>query len=249
MPLVSDSATPTFSGKSSAEYRGKSNGPVVIIAMLVFGMVISAEGLAMLRVGDSAGYGIGIFGSLFLVFAVFIAVRAFLERGLRISVYADGYLDERGGRTTAVRWGDVRVVVVDNANVRGAPPTQAYKVELNNGKRFTYSTLVKDVGKLGETLQNEVARVQLPAALQALEAGSRLTFGKLAVSRQGLHNGSETLAWATVDRISVSPQGEWMLAIWKKAPGGGSKWTSQKLRDIPNHTILLKLAERFARGR
>jgi len=76
-----------------------------------------------------------------------------------------------------------------------------------------------------EQLGNEIVKgssiALFPRYWQALQSGQRLTFGPLALDKQGLYSGNKSLQWSEIKAIKIQ-QG----VISVKKEGGWFNWAS-----------------------
>jgi hypothetical protein len=83
-----------------------------------------------------------------------------------------------------------------------------------------------------------VTEAQLPSALEALQAGRTLEFGKFKVNAQQLTAGSNSVAWSQVQDLKTE---RGLLSVKKEG-----RWTSfsvSAIREIPNFFVFRALAD------
>jgi hypothetical protein len=92
----------------------------------------------------------------------------------------------------------------------------------------------------GPAIQSELTRVQLPAALAALDAGKDGRFGDLVVNREGITSGNKSIRWAEIEDVKIS-QG----IVFLKKSGKWTSWSRTAVKNIPNFFLFLSIADRM----
>src|SRR5690606_26520162 len=97
------------------------------------------------------------------------------------------------------------------------------------------------VERLGELIRDETMARMYPRYAAAYNAGQTINFGNLSISKQGISNDKETIAWDQVkginlDRgvINIQKEGKWFT--WKSATVGGT----------PNVFVFLSMVDQIA---
>src|SRR5262249_43133910 len=91
---------------------------------------------------------------------------------------------------------------------------------------------------LGETIQAEVTRVQLPPARSRFKRGEPVSFGSLTIDAKGLSHEKSTLMWSEIKAIKLE---KGIFRIQKK--GGWFTWTTEPVDQIPNVMVFLALVD------
>jgi hypothetical protein len=211
--------------------------PLLFLGGLVF---ILGPVLAMGRVRGGAGLvKLIILGCVMLPAAVFLAMRAYRNWGLRVLVYPEGLVRLHRDRAHTVFWEEVETVwrkkYTSNLD-KTLKGSLVYTVRRADGEELSFDDYLPDVERLGKLIRRETLKHQLPRALGEYEAGATLPFGKLAVNRAGVSNGTEFVPWGLVnevkvdeDRIAISKKGRWLT------------WESVAVSDVPNPHVLQAL--------
>lgn len=175
------------------------------------------------------------------ILAIAWAVNALRYCNISVYLFTGGFVHVKGSVVDPVRWEQVKAVRQKITNVRGRL-TSTYTLQRGDGKTFQYSSPLQNVEKLGEFVQQEVTRVQLPQALAAFNAGQALNFGKVNVDRQGINNGKEMIPWSQMNGLSI--QQDHLVAS-----NGGRllQWRSVKAGDVINLGVLLGLVDVITR--
>jgi hypothetical protein len=102
-------------------------------------------------------------------------------------------------------------------------------VRLEPAPRATTPVTIEQLGRLLET---GVTRVQLPKAIDCINAGQAVTFGPLTVSPAGIAAGAQSLPWSQIEEvrtrreiISVKKSGKWLA------------WKTAQVSQIPNYFV------------
>jgi hypothetical protein len=159
---------------------------------------------------------------------------------LRAVVFEEGLAYTQNNVTELVRWDDVTAFWYDVTHVqqsgRTASTSHVYTVERNDGKKLIFKDTLGNIVKLGETIRDETTRRLLPRAVQALQAGETISFGKIAISKEGISQGKDTVPWDQIENIRLN---RGIVAItWKDKR---LKWSSIRVRETPNVFVLLAI--------
>lgn len=156
-------------------------------------------------------------------------------RNLRVYTFTNGLVRAKGGQADVVRWDHVEAVW-QNILRMYATTNHTYTVRRGDGATFKFSSVLRNIAHLGQTVQQEVTRVLLPRAIAAYNAGNALLFGTLSVSVQGISHGRETLVWNQVQGVEVK---RGYVAV-KKA-GKSRAWVRLRVSTIPNFFVFMGL--------
>jgi hypothetical protein len=171
--------------------------------------------------------------------SVFLSLRAWRSRGLRVLVYPEGLVTVRRGRVKALFWDEV--VVVWRKKTTGAwgwmlNGSLVYTLAKPNGEEVHFDDTLPNLTRLGELVQTETLKVMLPRAREVLRRGEALDFQKVRLSSKGLHNGAETLRWPEVKKIEFGGN---QFAVIKKDKW--MNWLTALVAEIPNVHLLQAL--------
>ena len=98
------------------------------------------------------------------------------------------------------------------------------------------------VEDLGSAIQNAATRALYPRYAEALNSGQRVTFGPLALDKQGLYAGQKSLTWGEIKAVKLA-QG--VLSVKKE--GGWFNWTTATVPQIPNFFVFYDLLGRLTK--
>lgn len=118
--------------------------------------------------------------------------------------------------------------------------THVYTVRAQDGTRIVLDDKLDKVEELGNAIQDSVSRVLYPRYAAALNNGQRLTFGPLAIDRQGIYAGNKSLMWNEIKAIKIA-QGN----ISVKKEGGWFNWASATVPQIPNFFVFYSLIKQM----
>jgi hypothetical protein len=189
-----------------------------------------------------------LFGLMFLLIGVVIIVKAFLNRNLRVHVYAHGLVFLKRDSNDVIRWDQIAFVwhkVRKTTTTTGTtnPSTgytttttstttyHTYTLQRVDGAKFVFDRTFSRLRDLGKTIEQESARYLLPQAITAYNAGHPILFGKMSVSFSGVSDGRKTLSWNELKSIKVD-ENNGAIAIRKQ--GKWLNWSNISLSETPN---------------
>lgn len=218
---------------------------------LVTGALCGVIGFVILAVVGGSGH----FGPPFMVLFFGAATASFVysfsqfcQPDHRLSLWfcqfdrGFAYLDA-AEPVRVFRWSDITVLRnITDRYVNGAyqNTTYHYTVYGQDGKPYQlYEVGRRDswIGRVGEIIEKEVTRAQLPRAAVAIEGGRRLSFGDLDIDARGVTGKQGTLFWNQVEQVRVH-QGY----VTVKKAGKWLGWSNQPVSRIPNVFVFLALA-------
>ncbi len=235
-------------GTPTAEYEVKRTfgNRFVGVPPILIGIFLLVVGIGFVILGvlqPSSMRWVGfIMGPLLILIGLLTSIGWYTKRNLRIYVCTDGLVQVNGNDIRAIRWDEIesvhRRVTKHYTNGIYMRTSYLYTVRGSNGTRFMFNDMLENIEKLGNTLEYEVTRRQLPKAIAAYNAGIPLNFGKLTISQQGVSNGKETLLWSQVQGIqankgviSIKKEGKWL------------NWSTVRASMVPNIFVFLALVD------
>jgi len=212
------------------------------LGLIVSGMII-AIGVAMVFGGGAtAASGEGD-AAIFLIMGLIYGVPGALwfisilrKRGLRVLVFPEGLAYTRRSRTEIIRWDEVAAVWQGITRVQYTFTVRSCKVQLDDGRKYTFNNALRNVTELIATIQQEVTPRILARASDAYDAGETIPFGKLGVSKAGISRGKQTLPWDQVKRVTVD---KGVITVRKQ--GSLLKWASVPVAEMPNFFVFASL--------
>ncbi|GHO85534.1 DUF6585 family protein [Dictyobacter formicarum] len=236
-------------GNVQVEYKvrmGKTQIKYIIVFAIV-ALVLGLTGVGMASDGGDSAIGSSIFLLIALVFsgmAIFYGLQPVLFRSWRVGICAYGLLYVRGSKVDAFRWDRITAFFIQVVNtyyygVRTGT-RHKYRVQYNDGRKAVFTDMFADAEEIGNAIDYELTRVQLPMAIAAFDAGQALTFGTLQVSRQGLAKSPQHwLPWQELKDVQVN---RGIISIRKS--GQMLNWSTVRVARMPNMHIFLALVER-----
>jgi hypothetical protein len=178
-----------------------------------------------------------------LAIAALLIWRSWRSRGLRAALHAEGFIyrDRTGPRAFA--WSDIESVrhrhVRYYRNGQHFASRHVYTIEPRTGPRFVLDTqILTDVERLGDDIvRGSTARI-LPASIQALERGDRVSFGPLAMDMDGLHTTRRSIPWSAVSAIEIE-DGELRVVQL----GKWLAWCRFEVAELANLCVLMPLLD------
>ena len=204
-----------------------------------------------------------LFGLIFVLKGVVIIVKAFLNRNLRVQVYAHGLVFIKRDSNDVIRWDQIAFVwhkvkktttTTHNTNpTTGYTSTTTstatyhiYSVQRFDGAKFVFDRTFSRLRELGKTIEQESARYLLPQAIAAYNAGHPIMFGKMNVSFSGVSDGRKTLSWSELKSIKVD-ENNGAIAIRKQ--GKWLNWSNISLSETPNVLVFETLVNSIVGSR
>ena len=251
------SSDPAYATSQLGALIGDYRASRARFAVLIFGLLILAFGLAM---AGLAGYGllnpnsgqqsplIGVvLGGAFMLCSLFPFWTMYTWRGAHAQLFERGFVISLAGATTAGRWEDITSVTqrIVQSRYYGVPvwTSRRYSITLANGQRALVNNAFAQAGKLGDAIQRMSANTLLPRAIASYHSGATLPFGRLSLSQAGISNGKETLPWSDLQGI-VLLNGRVMV----HRKGKRLAWTTTRISDTPNLYVLTGLVGYVQRG-
>jgi Family of unknown function (DUF6585) len=175
---------------------------------------------------------------------VWLLNRAWKNWGQTVAIFDRGFAIARGDELRQVPWDEVAAVwqsvVKHAANGIVTGTTHTYTIQLTDDTRFTLDEKYRDIEELGKAIQINVTNNFYPRYRAALESGSRLEFGPIALDLQKLYAGKKSLLWN--DMQSIRFHGGW---IYAKRNQEWQPWANIGVSQIPNFFIFYLLLKNF----
>jgi hypothetical protein len=197
--------------------------------------------------GDPALFKLLVLGCFLMIGAVVLVVRAWRNRGLCVLVYREGLVRLHREKANAFFWDEVDTVVArknKEAWSKAAAGSLVVTVRRSNGEEYQFDDTLPDLKRLAEMIRTQTLQHLLPRALDAVQAGSEVTFGKLRVGPAGLsrERGREhdTLPWEQIKEIKIDDD---KVTITKK--GNWLTWHTVPLGEVPNAHVFGALVQKL----
>ncbi len=162
-------------------------------------------------------------------------------------VFTEGLIRAQGSKIDVMRWEHIEAVweKIVRHRYRGLITIYTsynYTVSRGDGAQFKFSSALKNTKQLGDVIQQEVTRRQLPKAIAAYDNGSLANFGPLSVSMQGISKNGVLVPWNQVGQVNLRRG-------WVIVPKQGSLLAASRTRCslVPNLQVFLQLVEHARR--
>jgi hypothetical protein len=118
-----------------------------------------------------------------------------------------------------------------------------YTVRTNDGQTLKFNNRFAQIEALGNAIQRNVSAALLPRYVQTLNSRQRLSFGPLAIDRQGLYAGNKSLPWAEIEAIKIQ---NGTIAI-KNVAGDWYNWAPVELAHVPNFWVFYEIVSHLTK--
>ncbi|MBO0795590.1 MAG: hypothetical protein J2P36_32260 [Ktedonobacteraceae bacterium] len=215
-------------GELRRVYKPTFTNPLVVLGLTLGAIILDIA--VMVGILVASGY---IFYILIAIpiLAIIWCGWALPHCGTRAYVFAYGLIYSKGSQVIPMRWEHIQAVQhkIAQSSYR---TSHTYTLQLTNGQSLKLPSALKEVVDLGTIVDNEVARTQLPQAMQAFSAGQPINFGRLTIDRNGINNGKDFFPWQQIDRVAIKDQ----YVVAEKQ--GIVLKLSVKAEDVPNFSLL-----------
>jgi len=246
-PEVAAVATNSRLGVYRGTYEPKRLGVVRIVGLLLFGLPFLVAAVVVPFVGAwQVAPFLAAVGAVFL----WILFRApNLNPGMaarKLYVFEQGFVQIVRSAPVEFRWDAITSVLqsITRRYYNGVyvGTTYLYTVTRADGRVTKLTQFYDQIGTFGQTLAQEVTAIQLPRAIEALQAGQTVYFGELAVNLGGIAAaGKGSVPWSEIQAVQINKgyvslrkHGKWLA------------WSGKPASTIPNLFVFLTLAERLA---
>lgn len=234
-------------GTQQAEFVGnrKAAGTNLVVGIICLGL-----GAVMLWAGFGMKAADGLFNKVLFIFGgacsfvagVSLFYTNWTHRGERAALHEHGLLVERGGKRQAATWDEIATVTekVEKMHVNGQHiyDRYLYTIEKKGGESFTLSNMVSGVDSIGRAIKRETFARMFPQALETIERGERVSFGRVLVDTNGMEEGGARFLWTQLASVRVK---DGVIQIKDRA---GKSVMSGQYGTTPNAHVLLALLEK-----
>jgi hypothetical protein len=219
----------------------RANAKVILYVVPVF-VLVGLVFIGRLWVGSMTMWLI----AAGLVWGYFAQMRA------KVDVYEKGLIaNDWLGRKSSFRWDEVTEVYefigydMRRAGLGWRPTQWVYTVHTRDGRRVKLDMAYEKVRNLGYVVQKETGQLLLPVLQAALRSGATVAFGgQIGISGHSLVSGTETLAWADVEKMRFTQTAD--LSVHKK--GQHIPWKLVMHSRIANFPVFQMLLHEAVRG-
>lgn len=181
-----------------------------------------------------------------LPLGLWIIYEAWRNWNLAAALYEGGFAVVGKNGVQQVAWVDVNAVwqsiTKHYRNGIYTGTTHVYTLTTKDNQKFVLDDKLNKVEELGSAIQKEVSNTLWPGYVAAINNGQRLTFGPLALDKEGLYSGKKSIAWKEIKAIKLQ-QG----TISVKKEGGWFNWASVTVPQVPNFFIFYELISQLTK--
>jgi len=162
-----------------------------------------------------------------------------------VALYSSGlaYNDNKGLQTW--RWEEVdqflSAITRHYTNGVYTGTTYVYTLRKADNTKLVFDNRLNKVQDLGPLIERAVTPTLYKRAADAYNAGQTVTFGPIAISKEGVTIGKKVYPWAEVAQVSIN-QG--FVQVSKKG-GGWFSGASASAATIPNLNVLLSIVDQI----
>lgn len=184
--------------------------------------------------------------ALALPLGVWALFESWRNWNLAAALYEGGFAVVGRNGVQQVAWNDITAVwqsiTKHYRNGIYTGTTHVYTIATKDNQKFVLDDKLAKVEDLGGAIQKAVSNTLWPSYVAGLNNGQRLTFGPLALDRDGLYSGKKTITWKEIKAIKLQ-QG----VISVKKEGGWFNWASVTVPQVPNFFIFYELISRLTK--
>jgi hypothetical protein len=156
-----------------------------------------------------------------------------------VTVYAQGLaIRDRSGLQTW-RWEEIvsLTAAITRHHIVGiyTGTSHVYSLYNRHNQRMELTDITIRVEELAKTIQDSIFPILYDRAAQRFNAGKKLVFGRVVITRAGIQIKKKTFPWAEVQQVSIQ---RGILKVSKKE-GGWFSGASVPASAIPNLNVLL----------
>ena len=127
----------------------------------------------------------------------------FRNRNVRVRLYENGMVVEKGGKVHSAAWDDIALVreSVEEIYFKGkyVYDRYSYTIEKRDGESFLLSNMVSDIDQVGKTVKAKTLASLYPEAVEKIRTGGQVLFDSLAVDKNGLGG----IPWAELSGVKI----------------------------------------------
>ena len=231
--------------------QSRRNSIITNVLFVALGLALIVAAFIWMAYASSRGSSGGnafillCFGCLGVPIGAFGLFSTWRNWQIGAALYENGFAYKDRNGLQQVSWNDIDAVwqSITKHYRRGVytGATYFYTIQTRDKKKVVLDNKLPGIEQLGNEIVKGSSIALFPRYWQALQSGQRLTFGPLALDKQGLYSGNKSLQWSEIKAIKIQ-QG----VISVKKEGGWFNWASVTVPQIPNFYIFYDLVRRFA---
>lgn len=243
-------------GASQGEYRIRRKAWVGGIIICVFFAAIGIPGLILLLLPNLSEGGLDTPSKITIAFGTVLCLglgawilwATLGLRGVRLQIFENGLAYSRKGKTQIFRWDEIDRFFSEltqvSVNMIPAGTRQKYTVQKADGEKIVFTNDLNGVEEVADRVSEETFRRMMPRAVDALNSGGQVSFGKISATQKGLSNNSKHLAWSEMKEVKVE------LGVIKiEQKNAKSVWAKIAYSATPNAHVFFALADRMSKVR
>jgi hypothetical protein len=218
-------------GRVRQVFVGVKNVLVLPIVLCSVGVALTLGGVSLaVFVAPGAAIGLALPAVILFVMGA-ISLITLVGAARAIVTYEHGFAALVGNRAVSWRWEDVVAIYSNERMVSGKRSfthIKSYALVHHSGVRLPIEgERFQDIGTIIKTLKNVIEPKILASARRAYDAGARVPFGPVTVSKEAIVLAGRSIVWTQVASVNVK---DGRLVITRE----GGATTQVKVKNIPN---------------
>lgn len=191
--------------------------------------------LIALTIGLSLLFLIVEFSPIFFTLYTHDTLATPMRRKICVDLHTDGIVYREGSQQQIIAWQQIKFVQRQTAKI-WSKLHRFYMLQLNNHSTIILRMIIADVQELGDAIEHEVTKQQLPQMLVDYGTGKQIIFPCLCITHHYIYNSVEKLPWDQIDEIKANQE---KLIIKEKSASGD--WLSLPISLFPNVRVMEEL--------
>ena len=215
----------------------------VLFGLAWLGIVVAVFFIALFRGPKPrfGGFGATLPGIVLLSGGLATLYRASRSRSLQVYVFTGGLARVQRNQAEVLRWEDINEVRRNpNPKTKGLTVTWPSQLifKLRDGRQLIFDESLSRLKDLRTLVEEHTRDFMFTALLEALQVGAAVAFGSLAVSAEGIFNGTTAMPWTECASVKV---GGGSLIV--SCTGAKRAFCKVPLEEVPNPHVLTALAD------
>lgn len=223
------------------------------IASLILGSILMLFCVVGIPLGNGWTLNGGVYAlalSLFFWIATcYFGVMAIVALGINLYLFQHGLIYCSFGKRRIIPYDEITVIwqgqVPLEHHEEKAAIEERYVIETADGERLILGQMFANIQQIGDLIQQEFVRRQLPQTLNAYRWGRSIHFGLFSVSRTGLTTTNGILPWSDLKSVTLQ---DGILSFTGNA-GRSLEWLNVSTANIPNVCLFLALIQQILHSR
>lgn len=223
------------------------------IVSLIFSGILMLFCVAGIPLGNGWTLNGGIYAlalSLFFLIATgYFGVMTIAALGINLYLFQHGLIYCSFGKRRVIPYDEISVIWQGQSSSEGHEENstfeERYVIETADGDRLVLGPMFANIQQIGDRIQQEFVRRQLPQVLNAYRWGRSIHFGLFSVSHTGLTTSNGILAWTDLKAVTLQ---NGILSFTGNA-GRSLEWLNVSTANIPNVCLFLALIQQILYSR